>query len=263
MTAYSAVLGARFRVLLQYRAAAAAGFGTQLFWGLIRVMVFDAFYRSTTASQPLTRSQMITYVWLGQACFALLPWRVDPDVQAAIRSGSVAYEMVRPLDLYNLWLTRSLAQRVAPTILRAAPLVALALLFLGMEPPPSWPSAGGFAVAMTGAVALSAAFGAILTISLLWTVAAEGIVRIAPTVVFLLSGMLIPLQFFPAWAQPVLTFLPFRDMVDVPYRVYMGQIPASMIGAVALHQAVWAVILVVLGRWCLSRGVRRLVVQGG
>jgi ABC-2 type transport system permease protein len=32
---------------------------------------------------------------------------------------------------------------------------------------------------------------------------------------------------------------------------------------VLLHQLVWTALLVALGRWLLSRGVRRLVVQGG
>jgi len=49
MQPYLAILSARFRTLLQYRVAGLAGIGTQLFWGLIRVMIFDAFYRSTVA----------------------------------------------------------------------------------------------------------------------------------------------------------------------------------------------------------------------
>ena len=39
MSAYAAVFAARFRVLLQYRAAALAGLGTQVFWGLVRVAI--------------------------------------------------------------------------------------------------------------------------------------------------------------------------------------------------------------------------------
>ena len=65
MTAYWAILSARFSSLLQYRAAAAAGFGTQLFWGFIRVMIFHAFYRSTTAAQPMEFPEVVTYIWLG------------------------------------------------------------------------------------------------------------------------------------------------------------------------------------------------------
>ena len=51
MRPYWAVFSARFRVLLQYRVAALAGCGTQLFWGLIRMM---SFYESSTAApRPL------------------------------------------------------------------------------------------------------------------------------------------------------------------------------------------------------------------
>ena len=44
------VVSARFRVLLQYRAAAIAGLGTQIFFGLVLVMIYEAFYRSSTAA---------------------------------------------------------------------------------------------------------------------------------------------------------------------------------------------------------------------
>jgi len=52
---YMAVLSARCRMLLQYRAAAVAGFGCQLFWGLIRMMIFQAFYENADAAVPMRR----------------------------------------------------------------------------------------------------------------------------------------------------------------------------------------------------------------
>jgi hypothetical protein len=67
-------------MLLQYRAAAVAGFGTQVFWGLMRIMIFEAFYRSSSADQPMTFPQVVTYVWLGQAMLAMFPWNVDADI---------------------------------------------------------------------------------------------------------------------------------------------------------------------------------------
>ena len=36
---FLAIVAVRCKMLLQYRAAALAGFGTQLFWGFIKVMV--------------------------------------------------------------------------------------------------------------------------------------------------------------------------------------------------------------------------------
>ena len=50
---YRAVFRARFHLLVQYRAAALAGFATQCWWGAIKVMVFGAFLRGAVAS-PMT-----------------------------------------------------------------------------------------------------------------------------------------------------------------------------------------------------------------
>lgn len=264
MRGYTAVLRARFLCLIQYRAAAAAGLATQVFWGLIRVMIFEAFYREAApSSHPMALHSVVTYVWLGQAMLAMLPWNVDPDVRAMVRSGAVAYEMVRPLDLYGLWFARAVAMRTAPTLLRAVPLVGLALLFLGMRMPPTAGHAAAWAVAMAGALLLSCAITVLLGITLLWTISGEGIVRIAPAAIMLGSGLVVPLPFFPPLVRRVAEWLPFRGIADAPYRLYTGDLPTGALPGVLLHQAAWTVALVLVGRWVLARGVRRLVVQGG
>lgn len=263
MSAYLAVWSARFRTLLQYRAAAVAGFGTQLFWGLIRVMIFTAFYQSTSAPQPMPLPDLVTYLWLTQAMFALAMWNVDQDVRAMIRDGTVAYEMLRPVDLYTLWYSRALAARVAPTLLRAAPMFVVAGLFLGLRAPASLASGLAWAATTCGAFLLTASFSALVTVSLLYTLAGEGMMRLAPTLTYTLSGLLIPLPLLPAWAQSILGFLPFRGIIDTPFRLYMGNLPATQLGAALAHQLTWTVVFVLFGRWLLARATRRLVVQGG
>jgi ABC-2 type transport system permease protein len=263
VSAYAAIFSARFRLLLQYRAAAAAGFGTQLFWGLIRSMIFAGFYRSTTVPQPLTYPEVVTYVWLGQATLGLLLFGIDNDVRAMIRNGTVAYELLRPLDLYSLWYWRAVANRAAPTLLRAVPMLVLAALFFGMALPPSPAAAAAWVTTTLGALLLAAALYTLSTITLLWTVSGEGVMRLMPAVIYVFSGMLVPLPLFPPWAQRVLDFLPFRGLADVPFRLYMGDLPAAAALPLFGHQLAWTAALVLTGRWLLSLGTRRLVVQGG
>jgi ABC-2 type transport system permease protein len=263
MSAYLSVFRARFSMLLQYRAAALAGFGTQLFWGLIRVMIFDAFYRSTTAVQPMTYEQTVTYLWLIQAMLMLLTWRVDADIQAMIRDGTLAYELVRPADLYWLWFARSVAARTAPLLLRAIPMFVVAGLFLGLQAPASPAAAGAWLFSVGGAILLGSAITSLMAISLLWTIAGDGISRLVATLTMLFSGSLIPLPFFPEWAQGILNALPFRGLMDIPFRLYMGHLPAGEIVSLLAHQLGWTVALVLLGRWVLGRGLRRMVIQGG
>jgi len=260
---YWAILSARFRILLQYRAAAVAGLATQVFWGFIRVMIFGAFYASATGRQPMSYAQVVTYIWLGQAFLRMMPWRADAEVNRMIRTGTVAYEMVRPVRLYWLWYTRSLAELMAPTLLRAVPMLVLAGLFFGLQPPASPAALGAFALALVGSLVLGAAIATLLTITMLWTISGEGIVGLVSACVWLLSGLVVPLPLFPAWAQTALKALPFRGIFDTPLQLYTGLIPAAQMLGPLLHQLVWAAGLVALGRFVLSRGTRRLVVQGG
>ena len=263
MIAYWALVSARFRMLLQYRAAALAGMGTQLFWGLIRVMIFSAFYRSAAGPHPMSMAEVTDYVWLGQAMFAMLPWAMDQELRAMIRSGTVAYELVRPVDLYFYWYCRAVASRSAPTLLRSVPLFVAAFVFFGLSLPASPASAAAWMASTAGALILGCAVANLIHISLMWTIAGEGVSQLAQAAVFLLSGMVVPLPLFPDWAQPVLELLPFRGLADLPFRLYSGHIPPGQIWGVLANQGAWTLGLVVLGRWLLARGTRRLVVQGG
>jgi ABC-2 type transport system permease protein len=66
---YRGVVSARYRMLLQYWAAAFAGLITQYFWGAIRLMIVAAFYAAATQAQPMSLPEVVAYIWLGQAFF--------------------------------------------------------------------------------------------------------------------------------------------------------------------------------------------------
>jgi ABC-2 type transport system permease protein len=208
-------------------------------------------------------NQIFSYIWLGQATFAMLPWMTDPEARAMMRTGNVGYELLRPVDIHSLWLARALALRSAPTLLRGFPLFVIALVFLGLEPPASAASGLACAGALIGALALSAAFTVLAGTTLFWTISGEGITQLLPIIVPLLSGNILPLPLFPDWTQPLLAALPFRGMMDAPFRLYTGHIAAGDFWAVAAHQWVWVAALILAGRWMMQRGLRQVVVQGG
>ena len=180
-----------------------------------------------------------------------------------VRTGGVAYELLRPLDLYWQWFCRALAWRTAATSLRAVPMFIVAGLFFGLRLPASPACFAAYVLSMAGAVALSCAVTNLLNVSMMWTISGQGISQLLPAAVYVLSGMVIPIPLFPDWAQGVLEFLPFRALVDTPIRLYLGHIPLSELVPVLAHQLAWVLAFVALGRWLLARGTRRLVVQGG
>ena len=271
LKAYLAVISARYRTLLQYRAAAFAGFITQLFWGAIKIMIMMAFFAVSKNDQPMNLVEVISYIWLGQALLGMLPWNIDKDIENLIRTGGVSYELVRPLDLYNFWFCRTIALRTATTTLRSIPMVIFALIGLplmgmaewALQPPIDSFSFLVFMISLVCALVLACGFTMIMHVVLIWSVSGEGLNRIMPSLVMVLSGMIVPLPLFPDWMQTFLTIQPFRGLVDVPFRIYSGNIgPLAAMPDIAA-QLLWAAFFIWLGRWMMTRSMSRMVIQGG
>ncbi|MBN2659384.1 MAG: ABC-2 family transporter protein [Spirochaetales bacterium] len=271
MSPYSAVLKANFQVQLQYRAAAWAGIGTQLFFGFIKVMIFTGFFQSSVRHQPMDFSQVIDYLWLGQALLLILPFRVDREITGLIRTGNLAYELSRPVDLYLFWYFRALAVRLGSVFLRALPMIVFTVFLfpliglenIALKPPPSLEVFLLFTLSLWGAFFLAASLSVLMSITALWTISTEGVDQFLPSLIWIFSGIIIPLPFFPESLQIVFRFLPFRGLLDIPFRIYNGGLAGPAVLESMAVQFFWIVALVLLGRIMLKRGLQRLIIQGG
>ena len=270
MKAYVAVLSARFRMLLQYRAAAFTNSFVQCFWGAIKLMVLGAFYASAVETPPMSFTAIIAYVWLGQMFFGLLPWGVDPEIQEKFNDGTVAYELLRPVDLYAFWFARTIAFKTSDTLLRAVPLFVVAvwvLPWIGLDEWalsfPSLASGLWFAASMVATVLLSCAIIMLYQIALFWLISGRGLQALMLGSMNVFSGMIVPLPLYPDWFQGFLEWQPFRGLADVPFRIYSGDIPPEAALGEVIFQLGWVAILVAFGYGLLKRAQSKLVVQGG
>ncbi len=270
---YLATFSARFQLMLQYRAAALAGFATQCWWGGIKIMVFAAFFEAAGAAlrSPISLSQAITYTWLAQAFLSLNPWSGDPDVAAKVRTGAVGYDRLRPVDAYGWWFVNAAAWMTARAAPRSVLMFALTgvifpLVGLGAwawSPPAGFEAALLFSVSMVLVVLLSSSIVMLINVCVAATLTDRGVNNFVAPLAILLTGNLIPLPFFPDWARTALFVQPFAGVVDIPFRIYFGQLAGPMAWAGIGLQVFWTVVLVGLGRLWLGRVMDRLQVQGG
>lgn len=265
MKVFIKVIQIRIQLLLQYRMAAIAGVFTQIFFGFFMIMIYEAFYENSTAQLPMPIEDLITYVWLGQALLSLLPWNGDREIQGMIKSGQVAYEFLRPINLYWYWYARMMAQRIASATLRLIPLIIFAAFLpepYKINPPANLEQFFMFVITLTAAVFLGVAISNIITISVLFTIG-DGVDRILPAIVMFFSGLIIPIPLFPNWSQWLFKILPFSALTDGPYRFYLGLYNIDDFLFSMVHVSVWTVITVSLGMMILNKASKRLVVQGG
>ena len=270
---YVAAFSARFLLMLQYRAAAVAGFLTQCWWGAIKIMVYAAFYRASPASlhPAISLAQVATYTWLNQGLLALMPWGADPEVALAMRTGVVTYDRLRPVDAYWYWYARAAAfmtSRAAPRAILMMLLAGIVLPIIGVQelrwaPPPSATSAALFAVSLVSMIGLSSAFMMLLNIAVVVTLNDRWVSQSMNPLLVVLSGSLVPLALYPEWAQRALFFQPFAGVVDIPFRIYSGNLVGSMALEGLALQLFWTMTLIIAGRAWMERAMRKLEVQGG
>ena len=96
-----------------------------------------------------------------------------------------------------------------------------------------------------------------------WTTDARGINYLANTVILFFAGFIVPLNFFPPWLARVAALLPFRALANTPVNVYLGNLQGPEIARALIFEMAWLVALILIGRFVLSRVVRRLTVNGG
>ena len=261
--AYRAVFGMRAKMELQYRGAVLGGFVCQVFFGLILVSLYRALYRSRP--QALLLETVVSYVWLQQAFFRML-LSSDNDLADKIRTGDIAYDLCRPVDMYRFYYARITAQKLVGSLLRGVPMMVFALLLpkgWGLMRPAS-PTALLCALASLalGLLCVSAMENITMGITMR-TLDPRGVQAMLNLLMMTLSGNILPLTLFPDSWQKVITLLPYAQLLDAPIRLYTGNVPVGEAWRILLIQAVWIVVLIALGVWLWNRHQKRIVLQGG
>lgn len=268
MRKYWSFFRIRLAAGLQYRTAAWAGLCTQFFWGLMEILIFQAFYASGTGSYPMELSQVTDYLWLQQAFLTLFfVWSSGgSDLMELIRSGNIAYELVRPLDLYTLWSVRNLAERIAKAALRFWPVILVAIWLpepFNLAPPASPLALVCFLVTTGMSCLLIVAYVLLVLIATIYTLNPTGVRLFATSMTEFLTGALIPLPFLPDRLQRILELSPFGSMQNLPLRIYCGNITGAQMWQAMALQLFWTVVLILIGRAWMRRALRRVVAQGG
>jgi ABC-2 type transport system permease protein len=267
MRVYGSILKLRLLMGMQYRAAALAGVATQFFWGFITIMVFEAFYEYSGATQPISLKEVINYIWLQQAFLVFVTiWFRDTELFDLITSGNIAYELCRPCELYGFWYAKLLAQRLSSALLRCFPILIVAFFLpkpYDLTIPPSFTAFILFISSLVLGLLLLVAVSMFMYISVFLTMSPTGSLLLFSVFGEFFAGLIIPVPLMPDWLQKIAYVLPFRWTADFPFRVYSGHIPQQEAIIGIAIQLVYILCLVWLGRLALNNVLKKVVVQGG
>jgi ABC-2 type transport system permease protein len=263
MRLYVEVAKRSFQMQMAYRTATLAGLTTNAFWGGLRSFLFIGLYQGRSIEAGWSLPDAVDYVWIAQALIMPVYFWGWWEIAQTIRSGDVVSDLSKPVDYYALWLSRDAGRFVYHTLFRFAPTLLLGVLLFGVRLPADPGRWLCFALSLALAAWISFGIRFLYNLAAFWLLDYIGVGALAATVVIFLSGFLIPLNFFPDWAQPALTWLPFAGMAQIPIEVLLGKRVGADLAAALAFQATWGAALLGLNRLVLMAAERKVVVQGG
>jgi len=197
------------------------------------------------------------YVVCTEATTVSLNTRLIADLGRDIGSGAIAVELLRPAPVLGVRLAAELG-RVLPRLAACGVVGAvLAGLTAGA---PLRPAALALAVpSLVLAVACNIVAQHAFAGVAFWIRDTGSAWFLYQKLVFILGGMLIPLEALPGWLERVASVLPFRAMSYAPARLAAGNLEPVLL----VEQVAWLAVLLWGAGAVFRAGERRLQVLGG
>jgi ABC-2 type transport system permease protein len=234
----------------------------RLLFYVVILVVFAALWSAAVAAAGgqvagYSAAGLLWYVTVAEGAVIATKPRLIEDIGVDIGTGAVATEMLRPVSVLGLRLASELGE--AAVRLAMALAIGTAFTWTISGAPPAGASAllvlPSAALAVAANVAAQHAFAG----AAFWLSDAKATWFLYQKLVFLLGGMLLPLQLFPAWLERVAWVLPFWTMAYAPARLAAGPPQPWLLAA----QSAWLVVLAGTAAVVFHAGERRLEVAGG
>jgi ABC-2 type transport system permease protein len=236
-------------------------YGRGLFFAVI-LGVFAALWRAVgEAGMPLRaeQHQLVWYLAVTEWILLSAPTR-HLEIQEEVRRGDVAYQLPRPIS----YPRAALAQCLGMLLVRA-PFLGVVAFFSAFVFTGRFPELRALALVVPfGALASLVLAELYVALGLLsfWLTDATPLYWVASKLLFILGGLMLPLELYPGWLQTLAACTPFPSLLAGPAG-FMLPSHANGLVSLALHLLCWAGVLFGLVELLFWRATRALQISGG
>ncbi|ALS24194.1 MULTISPECIES: ABC transporter permease [Paenibacillus] len=262
-SAYLDIIRIRFLMMLAYRVNYYSGIIIYAINIGAYYFLWKAIYGSKELLGGMTVTQMTTYVAVSWMARAFYFNNLDREIANEIKDGSVAIQFIRPYNYIIVKMMQGLGEGLFRLLLFSVPgMVLVSLLFPVSLPtdPQVWLV---FLIMLFFSFLINSQINIITGLCAFFLENNEGLMRMKRVAVDLFSGLVVPISFFPGWAEGVMKLLPFPAITYLPGSVFTGKVTGSAVYGVFATQILWFLLLILplLILWRSARS--RLFVQGG
>ena len=235
---------------------------------LINVTVYYFIWRAVFANSSgsiagFSLPQILTYVSVGWILRSFYWNTIDQEMAYEVIEGKIAMDLIKPVSVQWMWLARAMGESAFRLILLTAPTAIVIALLFPVIPPASKLNFALFLLAAIGSFFIMGALNFLIGTCAIPLTSILALIRAKFWLIELLSGLLIPLSFFPRPLQIISSWLPFEHIAATPLQIYLGRLTlADSLRLLALEYF-WVIVLLVLGHLWWLRATRKITIHGG
>jgi ABC-2 type transport system permease protein len=266
MRAYLSFVRTAFLGMLAYRLRYYTGILTYLFFVGVYYFIWQAVYTGHPADYQIngfTLNQMLTYIVIGWIARSSYFSNIDDDIDDLVRSGQISLYLVRPVSFQLVMIAQAIGQSLFRILFFSVPIAVVTLMFFSVNITTSASSLALFAISSLMGFMVMTCFNFLVGLLAFYLKSIDGILRAKYNLINFASGLLLPFSFFPDWLETFFNLLPFKAIAFTPLSFYIGKIPDDQILPTLLEQALWLIVLYVLGTIVWKHAAARLTLQGG
>ena len=250
----------RFADLIANRSRFLIGIGSYFIYVSVYAALYHALYAGQSRVGGLNLQGALTYVAVAWMLRSLYTNTIDREVTEEVRRGDIALSLLRPVDYPWSRQAGAAGEALVRALIFTLPASLLIAVVYPLSPPAGFTAALGCLLGTLLASFIYSQLNLLVGLSAAFTEHTVGVQRAKNAMVDLLGGVLIPLTFFPHWAQTLLAWLPFQAVTYTPVAMYLGKV--DVFRGLTL-QLGWAVLLFLLVRLMWKKALDVLTVQGG
>lgn len=252
-----------FLQILAYRLRYFTGIVTYLINVTVYYFIWKALYHDGGEIQGFHFKEMITYVAIGWIIRTFYFNNIDREMANDVVQGHVAARLIRPVSYQWTNIAQAAGESCFRMVMFTVPTGLVILSIYPVQAPASIMSFCSFLVALVLSFSIFAGLNFIVGTFAVYLHSILGLIRAKYFLVEILSGLVIPVSFFPDPLIRLSDWLPFQYISYTPLMIYMGKLVGSALGRTLLFELAWVVTLFFLGHWLWRHATRKITVQGG
>jgi ABC-2 type transport system permease protein len=225
--------------------------------------IWTAVFRSSSSLAGYTLAQMIAYVSVGWIIRSFYWNTIDQEMAYEVIEGKIAMDFIKPVSIQWMWISRAMGESAFRLGLLTLPTAVILALVFPIQGPASRENFLLFIAAVVGSFFLMAAINFMIGTCAIPLKSILALIRAKYWLIELLSGLLIPIAFFPQKFQRVMAWLPFEHIANTPLQIYLGKLDRAQAWRALGTQWLWVIALLILAHVWWDRASRKITIHGG